>query len=125
MNDLQGEEKTRTNHHRKIKKIAYIVTRDVASEILEANLNNLIRNEPTAQIVGIYFADDGVYQIVKGARISNKIRDALRIQDIFLFADEESLKKRKLQNMLLEDTKLGTLADFYSHTQNADHIVTI
>jgi len=125
MNEFSTEGKTQSRNPGPGKKIAYIVTRDEAMEILEDNLSSLVRNEQTVEIVAIYFVDNGVYQIVKGARIANKIRDALRVRDIFLYVDDESVKKRNLQNMLLEDAKIGTIADFYASTQDADHIIAL
>lgn len=125
MSDIYSEKEKHTNNSEDIEKIAYIVTRDTASEILENNLSTLLSSGSPTWIVGIYFVDDGVYNIVKGARIANIIRDALRIKNIWLFVHEGSVNKRNLHNMLLEDAEIKTLADFYAHTQDADHIIAI
>ncbi|MBN1349430.1 DsrE family protein [candidate division KSB1 bacterium] len=106
-------------------KIAYIVSNDRVSEVLETNLAAILNGEETVRIVGLYFVDDGVFHIIKGARIANMLRDALRYQDLWIFADDASVKKRNLQKILVEDAEIKSLTEFYKYVQDANHIITI
>ena len=108
-----------------MKSIAYIVTRENISELLEDNiLVPILNGEHGAQVVAFYFVGDGVFHLIKGSRNARNMKALFEKAQIQIFACEISLKSRKLQNVVIDQAKLGTLKDFYLAVSNVDHIVS-
>jgi len=108
-----------------MKKLAYIITRVTLSELLEDNIiAPILRGDHGAQIAGFYFVDDGVYHLLKGSRNAKNIKAIIKMEKTAIYACETSIKNRKLQNVIIEGVKIGTLKDFYDATSEADHIIS-
>lgn len=107
-----------------MKKLAYIITRELSAELMEDNL--LAALEPgkqEIQLIALFFVDDGVYQLIKGNRILKKLKQACASGTLAVFACDRSAKVRKLQNLMFEEAKMGTIHDFYLAAADADHII--
>jgi len=108
-----------------MKSVAYIITRENISEILEEDiLSPILKGEHGAQITAFYFAGDGVYHLIKGSRNAKNIKVMIEKEQIAIYVCQTSLKDRKLQNVIIENVKPGTLKDFYDATSDTDHIIS-
>lgn len=108
-----------------MKNIAYIITQESSAELIEESIFlPIVKGEHGAQVTAFYFVGDGVYQLVKGSRNAKNIKLAMTMENISIYACETSIKNRKLQNIIIEGIKLGTLKDFYNATENVDHIIS-
>lgn len=108
-----------------MKSVAYIITRENMPELLEDNiLSPILEGEHGAEIGAFYFVGDGVFHLIKGSRNAKNIKALLKKAQIEIFVCEISLKNRKLQNVVIDQARLGTLKDFYLAASNVDHIIS-
>lgn len=106
-------------------KLAYIVTKQHTGEFLEDSvLLPLSRGEQIGEVVAIYFVEDGVYHLVKGARSSKNIKIAQANGKLKIIACKASIKNRNLQNILIDGVEQGDIKDFFAYAIEADHIIS-
>ena len=108
-----------------MKSLAYIITREHISELLEDNiLSPVLNGEHGAKIAAFFFAGDGVTHLIKGSRDAKNIKALIENEHTAIFVCEKSLKNRKLQNIIIDNAKPGTLKEFYDATSNVDHFIS-
>ena len=108
-----------------MKSVAYIITRENISELLEDNiLSPILEGDHGVEVVAFYFVGDGVFHLIKGTRNAKNFKALLKKSQTEIFACEISIKNRKLQNVVIDQARLGTLKDFYLAASNVDHIVS-
>lgn len=108
-----------------MKSVAYIITRENMSELIEDNiLLPIINGEAGVKVVAFYFVGDGIYHLIKGNRNAKHIKAIIDSGQTEIFVCEESIKNRKLQNVMIEKVKLGTIKTFWDAAANVDHIVS-
>ncbi|UCE06763.1 MAG: DsrE family protein [bacterium] len=108
-----------------MKSVAYIITRENISELLEENiLAPILKNEHGAPVAVFYFVGDGAYHLIKGSRNAKNIKAIMKMGQTAIYACEASIKNRKLQNIILDGVKFGTLKDFYNAASNVDYIIS-
>ena len=108
-----------------MKSVAYIITRENMSELIEDNiLLPIIHGESGVKIVAFYFVGDGVYHLIKGNRNAKNIKAIIKMEQTEIYVCETSIKNRKLQNVVIENVKPGTMQDFLNATANVDHIIS-
>ena len=108
-----------------MKQVAYIFTRESTAELLEENIITPLMNEQHgAKVIAMFFVGDGVYHLVKGARIAKNIKSMISTEQVDVYACAISIKNRELQNILIDGVTTGSLKDFYDATSNADHIIS-
>jgi len=109
-----------------MKKIAYIISRDGSGEYIQDSiLKSIADRTHGAHVISLYFIENGVYFLVKGSRRAKEIMIAMHEQDVKIFASKQSIKERKIENMMLDGIELATFDSFYKITQEADHIISI
>lgn len=108
-----------------MRSIAYIITRENMSELIEDNiLAPIIHGESGVTTVAFYFVGDGVYHLIKGNRNAKNIAAIIKMKQAEIYVCAISLKNRKLQNVVIENVKPGTMKDFFDATANVDHIIS-
>jgi len=108
-----------------MKRLAYIITKQHTGEFMEDSfLLPLSLGEHVAEVVVIYFVEDGVYHLVKGARSSKNIKIALDNSKLTIIACKTSIKNRNLQNVIIEGVEQGNFNDFFKYAADADHIIS-
>lgn len=108
-----------------MKSLAYIITREDISELLEENiLIPILRGEHGARVDAFYFVGDGVYHLLKGSRNAKNLKSMIKMEQTKIYGCEDSIKNRKLKNVVIEDIKIGTLKDFYQAVADVDHIIS-
>ncbi|MBN1350326.1 DsrE family protein [candidate division KSB1 bacterium] len=109
-----------------MKKIAYIITRNGSSELIENGiLKTIADGAHGADVIAIYFVEDGVYYLAKSNKLSGDISEVVYNQNVKVFASKQSVRDRKLLPMLLEGVEISTFDSFYEIAKNADHIISI
>jgi len=109
-----------------MKSIAYIISSERISELIDENLlAPILKGEHGAKVVAFYFVGDGVYHLVKGSRNAKSIKLAMAKEEISIYACKTSIKSRKIQNIIIDNVNLGTLKDFYDVAFDADYIVSL
>lgn len=107
-----------------MKNFAYIITGKSTSELIEDNLfAPLGLGKHGVKVSAIFFVGDGVYHLLKGSRTAKNIKLAMVKEDVKILACEQSIRNRKLQNLMIDSVIFGTLTDFYDATTEADHII--
>jgi len=108
-----------------MKTVAYIITRQNIADLLEDDiLTPIMRGDHGANVSAFYFVGDGVYHLVRGSRYASSISTIVRANRIPVFACSCSVTGKMLQNVIVDEVKLGTLDDFYNATSEADHIIS-
>lgn len=108
-----------------MKSVAYIITREKISELLEENLfAPILKGEHGVEVAAFYFVGDGVYHLIKGSRNAKNIKAIIKTEQTAIYACETSIKNRKLQNVIVEGVKIGILRDFYDATSDVHHIIS-
>ena len=108
-----------------MKKIAYIITKQHTGELMEESLLLPIAlGQHGADVVSIYFVEDGVYHLVKGGRSSKNLKIAINEQKVKVFGCKKSIKNRNLQNVIIEGIQEGEFKDFYHEALEVDHIIS-
>ena len=108
-----------------MKKIAYIFTKQHTGELMEDSLLLPIAlGQHGAEVIAIYFIEDGVYHLVKGGRSSKNLKIAMSEQNVKIFACDISIKNRNLQNIIIDGVHKGDFKDFYEIVLGVDHIVS-
>lgn len=108
-----------------MKKVAYIFTRHQTGELIEDSLIVPIASgQHGAQVIAMYFVEDGVYHLAKGGRSSKNLKITMSKQKVKVIGCEISIKNRKLQNFLIEGVHIGNFNDFYKVALDADHILS-
>lgn len=107
-----------------MKNFAYVITRQSTSELIEDNLfAPLGLGKHGGKVSAIFFIGDGVYHLLKGSRIAKNIKLAMEKEGVKILACEQSVRNRKVQNLMIDSVLFGTLKDFYDATTEADHII--
>ena len=108
-----------------MKKAAYIFTKQDTGELLEDSiLQPIAAGSHEAQVVALFFVEDGVYHLVKGGRSSKKLKLAVKDHNVKVFGCKLSIKNRNLQNVIVEGVQIAKFNDFYSIALEADHIIS-
>lgn len=106
-------------------KVAYIITRENILELLEDNiLIPIVRGEQEIKVAALYFVGDGVYHLLKGSRNAKNIKSIIKMEQTTVYACESSIKGRRLQNLIIDGLKYGTLRDFYNAVSGVDYIIS-
>jgi sulfur transfer complex TusBCD TusB component (DsrH family) len=63
--------------------------------------------------------------LVKGSRRAKEIGISIDSQDVKVIASKQSVKDRKIQNMVIQGVELGTYEQFIEIALDADHIISI
>lgn len=108
-----------------MKSIAFIITRENMSELIEDDiLTPILTGEFGVKTVAFYFVGDGVYQLIKGSRNAKNMKAIIKMGQTSIYACETSIKNRKLQNVVIDGVKMGTMKDFFETTADVDHIIS-
>ncbi len=108
-----------------MKKFALVITRQNIPEFIESHiLLPIVRKEFGEDITSIFFVEDGVYHLMKATRSAKHIRAIIEKQQVRIFACEDSIISRNLQNLIIDGITLGKLKDFLEASENADRILT-
>ena len=108
-----------------MRSVANIITRENMTELIEDNiLLPIINNESGVKTAAFYFVRDGVYYLVKGNRNAKNIKAIIEMGQTDVFVCETSIKNRKLQNVVIENVKLGTMKIFFEAAANVDHVIS-
>lgn len=108
-----------------MKNIAYIITKESTTELFEENLLiPILKGKHGVQVAAFYFVGDGVYHLVKGSRNAKNIQLLMSTEKIPIYVCENSIKNRKLQNIIIDGVNIGTLKDFYDAVSDVDHIIS-
>jgi sulfur transfer complex TusBCD TusB component (DsrH family) len=109
-----------------MKKIAYIISNNGGGELIQESILGAIADGSHAgKIVALYFTEEGVYHLVKGSRRAKEIGISIDSQDVKVIASKQSVKDRKIQNMVIQGVELGTYEQFIEIALDADHIISI
>ena len=109
-----------------MKSLAYIITRQNVSELLEENIiEPILTGEAGVRTTALYFVGDGVYYLIKGNRNAKNIKSIIKKGLTKFFVCETSVKNRKLQNVLIDGIVLGTMKDFLDVAASSDHIISL
>lgn len=109
-----------------MKKIAYIISNNGGGELIQESILGAIADGSHAgKIVALYFTEEGVYHLVKGSRRAKEIGIAIDSQDVKVIASKQSVKDRKIQNMVIQGVELGTYEQFIEIALDADHIISV
>lgn len=108
-----------------MKKIAYIITKESTSELIEENIfSPIAKGEHGVKVKGVFFIGDGVYYLLKGSRTAKSINLVAEKKGTEIFACKQSVNNRKLQNILINGVIIGTLNKFYEEMADVDHIIS-
>ena len=108
-----------------MKTIAFIITRENVSELIEDNiLAPVLEGDSGVKTVAIYFVGDGVYHLLKGSRDAKNIKTIIKMGQTDILACENSIKNRKLQHIVIDDVKMVSMKEFLNTTMNVDHIIS-
>ncbi|MDZ7261234.1 MAG: DsrE family protein [candidate division KSB1 bacterium] len=108
-----------------MKSVAYIITQKWPDELVqECLLPSIAQGTHGAKVVAMYFAEDGVYHLLKANPDARKIIMAIEDEDIKIIVSKQSVRQRKLDHLLLEGVTQGDFSDFYQAAQDADHIIS-
>jgi len=108
-----------------MKTIAYIITKESTSELIEDSLfAPMARGEYGGKVRGIFFVGDGVYHLVKGSRTTKNIKMITEKEGTEIYACKISVKNRKLQNIIVNGVIVSSLKDFYEAMPDVDHIIS-
>lgn len=108
-----------------MKKAAYIFTKQHTGELLEDSiLQPIAKGTHAAQVVALWFVEDGVYHLVKGGRSSKNLKLAVQNFNVKVFGCKLSIKNRNIQNMIVDGVQIGKFDDFYSIALESDHIIS-
>jgi len=109
-----------------MKKIAYIISKNGSGEFIqESVLGSIADGVHSGQIVALYFTEEGVYHLVKGSRRAKEVGIAIDLQGVKVIASKQSVKDRRLQNMVIQGIELGNYEQFFELAQEADHIISV
>lgn len=109
-----------------MKKVAYIITKNGSGEFIqESILGSIAEGTHGGQIIALYFTEEGIYHLVKGSRRAKEIGIAIDNQNVRVFASKQSIKDRKLQNMVIQGIEYGTYEQFFEIAQEADHVISV
>jgi sulfur relay (sulfurtransferase) DsrF/TusC family protein len=109
-----------------MKKIAYIISKNGSGEFIqESILASIAEGSHSGEILALYFTEEGVYHLVKGSRRAKEIGISMDSQGVKVIASKQSIKDRKLQNMIIPGIELGTYEQFFEVAQNADHLISV
>jgi sulfur transfer complex TusBCD TusB component (DsrH family) len=109
-----------------MKKIAYIISKNGGGELIqESILGTIADGSHAGKIVALYFTEEGVYHLVKGSRRAKEIGISIDSQDVKVIASKQSVKDRKIQNMVIQGVELGTYEQFIEIALDADHIISV
>jgi len=108
-----------------MKKLAYIVTKQHTGEFMEDSvLLPLSQGNHVGEVVAIYFVEDGIYHLVKGARSSKNIKVAQENGKLKIIGCKTSIKNRNLQNVIIDGIEQGNFNDFFKYATEADYIIS-
>ncbi len=108
-----------------MKTVAFIITRENVSELIEDNiLAPIVEGDSGVKTVAIYFVGDGVYHLLKGSRDAKNIKAIIKMGQTNILACENSIKNRKLQHIVIDDLKIATMKDFFNTTADVSHIIS-
>lgn len=109
-----------------MKKIAYIISENGGGEFIqESILGSIADGSHVGKIVALYFTEEGVYHLVKGSRRAKEIGLAIDTQSVKVIASKQSVKDRKILNMVIQGVELGTYEQFIEIAMEADHIISV
>lgn len=108
-----------------MKSLAFIITRQKLPEFIENQiLLPIVRGEFGVTPAALFFVDDGVYSLMKATRAAGHLKTIIEKYQIPIFACEDSIINRNLQNLIINGIKLGTLKDFLEACDQADRVLT-
>ena len=108
-----------------MKSVAFIITRQNLSELFEDDiLIPIVKGESGVKTTAFYFVGEGVYHLLKGSRYAKNIKAIIESKQIAVFASEGSIRNRKLQNVVIDGIKMGTLKEFYDAAPDVNHIIS-
>ncbi len=108
-----------------MKKIAYIITKESTSELIEESVfAPMAKGEHGGHVKGVFFVGDGVYYLLKGSRTAKNIKTIAENTETDIYACKSSVNNRKLQNILLNGVVVTTLSEFYEAMSDVDHIIS-
>lgn len=109
-----------------MKKIAYIISKNGSGEFIqESILGSIADGTHSGEIIALYFTEEGIYHLVKGSRRAKEIGIAIQNQNVRVFASKQSIKDRKLQNMVIPGIEFGSYEQFFQLAQQADHVISV
>ncbi len=109
-----------------MKKIAYIISQNGGGEFIQESILGAIADgSHTGKIIAVYFTEEGVYHLVKGSRRAKEIGMAIDSQEVKVIASKQSVKDRKIQNMVIQGVELGNYEQFIEIALDADHIISV
>jgi sulfur transfer complex TusBCD TusB component (DsrH family) len=109
-----------------MKKVAYIISKNGSGEFIqESILGSIAEGTHGGKIIALYFTEEGIYHLVKGSRRAKEIGIAIESRDVRVIASKQSIKDRKLQNMIIPGIELGSYEQFFDIAQQADHVISV
>ena len=109
-----------------MKKIAYIITRNGSGDFIEDSiLKTIADGNHGADVVALYFIENGVYHLIKGSRRANEIFLTLKNKNVKVFASKQSINDKKIKNMMIDGIELTSFESFYKYAKEADHIISL
>lgn len=109
-----------------MKKIAYIISKNGSGEFIqESILASIAEGAHGGEILALYFTEEGVYHLVKGSRRAKEIGVAMNSQGVKVFASKQSVKDRRLQNMIIPGIELASYDNFFDVAVEADHLISV
>ena len=109
-----------------MKKIAYIISKNGSGEFIqESILGSIADGVHGGEVVAIYFTEEGIYHLVKGSRRAKEVGIAIENRGVRVFASKQSIKDRKLQNMIIPGIEFASYDQFFEIAQQADHVISV
>ena len=109
-----------------MKKIAYIISKNGSGEFIqESILASIAEGAHTGEVIALYFTEEGVFHLMKGSRRAKEIGIAMETQGVKVFASKQSVKERRLQNIVIPGVELSGYSSFFEVAQNADHLISV
>ncbi len=108
-----------------MKSLAFIITRQNLPEFVENQiLLPIVRGEFGITPAALFFVDDGVYSLMKATRAAGYLKTIIEKYQIPIFACQDSIMNRNLQNLIIDGIRFGKLKDFLEASDQADRILT-
>jgi sulfur relay (sulfurtransferase) DsrF/TusC family protein len=109
-----------------MKKIAYVISRNASGEFVQESILAAIADGSHAgQVIALYFTEEGIYHLVKVSRRAKEVGIALDTQGVKVIASKQSIKDRKLLNMIIPGVEFSTYDQFLNSVMDADHILIV
>ena len=109
-------------------KMAYVFISDFSHKVLSTMiLPQLESGKHGAEVTGMFFTQDRVYELVDGTETAERIRQLARDMNIGIVACDQCVYERGLQDKLISEATIGCFPDFFAAlaARGVDQVVTI